>query len=851
MVDAMSDYSKYDRRLSTSYLSDGSRKTKLYMKTPFDGSFLRVGFTMLYGEYYVFGGFTSTRNIFKFNGCALEQLEATMPTQRYAGGAEVRTVLHADGSENAYICFTNGYENNNRKCDSFDGTTAVSQPYVSSAASRQDSSMANYKGGLLVFGGWSYADGTSTTLANTEYFTPEVGFSAAQPMITATNRMNSLSIGSDRVIMFGGYLDGEGITNKIYTFFNDEWSFAGNMVAANSRTTAIMIGSSIIVSSGQQSGVIQQFEWDGDSISEGRIVDDIGDYRQLMSPIVIPELFEECERPTNEFIFGAALKVTDNEYEFTALDLSLSTGDYFQTSPEYFKDAIYEMDSYAFAPGIVSYKGQIYMMGGVGSQFWTIWKFTGSTTEKVELSGEPYTGYGRLYGNNPVVGWQDNQERVFLCFMSYNSKKTCQTFDGSVIRNIDSEAVYEHDQGCVGTFERNKEVVAIGGQNSAGITEIFDGTSWRDGPNQPNNLRTNAVAVDVGAGIITIGGFGDLSGYRPAFRFGEIIVAHIGNGINMLTWNGDSLEDHGMQIDFGRYGLDKGVFIPKEDAKIDLFPLAILSDLQDSYSTVIDGSTVSANIIAPSNEYTYGSTSAMVNGRLYIFGGLSDQKKIARLDGCEFIELAAKLNEDFLASGAAISAYSGTRALICFGPDTGASCQLFDGANSVPTFSTAINHQYGGLGMYRGQPTTVGAFGTYPDYLRNGKAETLTSSGWTALPDFSDNAHHHALVELENGNMLLIGGFKFSTQLSNIWELNEEWTKIGNLQSVFGAGSAIRIGKSIFVVPGVVESSGVGGDVQRIDLTAEEEIESVEIIGTHTESYTYPILLATSNTCHQ
>ena len=62
----------------------------------------------------------------------------------------------------------------------------------------------------------------------------------------------------------------------------------------------------------------------------------------------------------------------------------------------------------------------------------------------------------------------------------------------------------------------------------------------------------------------------------------------------------------------------------------------------------------------------------------------------------------------------------------------------------------------------------------------------------------------------------------------------------------------MRIGKSIFVVPGaMVESSGYGGDVQRIDLTAEEEIESVEIIGTHTESYTYPILLATSNTCHQ
>ena len=124
-------------------------------------------------------------------------------------------------------------------------------------------------------------------------------------------------------------------------------------------------------------------------------------------------------------------------------------------------------------------------MGGVSSLFRKIWKFTGSTTEEVPLSGETYTGYARVYGNNPVVGWQDNQERIFLCFMSYNSKKTCQTFDGSVIRNLDTETVYEHDDGCVGTFERNKEVVAIGGQNAAGKTEIFDGTSWRNGPDQP------------------------------------------------------------------------------------------------------------------------------------------------------------------------------------------------------------------------------------------------------------------------------------------------------------------------------------------------------------------------------
>ncbi|CBY38521.1 unnamed protein product [Oikopleura dioica] len=206
----------------------------------------------------------------------------------------------------------------------------------------------------------------------------------------------------------------------------------------------------------------------------------------------------------------------------------------------------------------------------------------------------------RIDDINSVVGWQDNQERIFFCFNAFNLKKSCQTFDGRVIRNVDVETVYAHDQGCIGTFERNKVVVAIGGREAAGKTEIFDGTSWRAGPDQPNNLTQRGVAVDVGAGIITIGGYGDVNGYsaylltydnmientkklvdlgrlnsyyvyNSIFRFGEIIVAHrqsIPNaGIYMLTWNGNSLEDQGMQIDLGLIGESSGIFIPKEKTK--------------------------------------------------------------------------------------------------------------------------------------------------------------------------------------------------------------------------------------------------------------------------------------------
>ena len=131
---------------------------------------------------------------------------------------------------------------------------------------------------------------------------------------------------------------------------------------------------------------------------------------------------------------------------------------------------------------------------------------------------------------------------------------------------------------------------------------------------------------------VDLGRLNSYYAYFSAFRFGEIIVAHRTNlpntGIYMLTWNGNSLEDHGMQIDLGLIGGSSGIFIPKEDVKVDLFPLAILSDLDASYSTFKDGSKVAANIIAPSNDYTAGSKSAMVNGKFYIFGGSGDSKKV-------------------------------------------------------------------------------------------------------------------------------------------------------------------------------------------------------------------------------
>ncbi|CBY14789.1 unnamed protein product [Oikopleura dioica] len=85
---------------------------------------------------------------------------------------------------------------------------------------------------------------------------------------------------------------------------------------------------------------------------------------------------------------------------------------------------------------------------------------------------------------------------------------------------------------------------------------------------------------------------------------------------------------------------------------------------------------------------------------------------------------------------AALSIENGKKALICFGlsGDIRKTCEIFDGSTTVSTFSAVWTHSYGGLGLYKNQPTSVGCFDE-----KNQKAETLSATGWTSLPDHPKN----------------------------------------------------------------------------------------------------------------
>ncbi|CBY14189.1 unnamed protein product [Oikopleura dioica] len=278
----------------------------------------------------------------------------------------------------------------------------------------------------------------------------------------------------------------------------------------------------------------------------------------------------------------------------------------------------------------------------------------------------------------------------------------------------------------------------------------------------------------------------------------------------------------------------------------DVFILVIPYFVKESYLQSGDGSSqILATIKASDNYYAENAAYALVNGKLHIFGGNSYGTKIARLDDCTLNELTVRLNEERNHNHAALSIENEEKALICFGYSgvNLKTCEIFDGSTTVSTFASNWTHKYGGLGLYKNQPTSVGC-----DNEKHQKAETLSASGWTSLPDHPKRISGHSLVGLENQSMLLIGGWDWGNggvSQSDIWQLKDEkWNKIGELLQPAYSGSAIYIGRSIYYFGHYSKA------IERLDFTETEELQSVSKIGNQQGNYNYPVLFQTvSNYC--
>merc|ERR1712127_653401 len=274
--------------------------------------------------------------------------------------------------------------------------------------------------------------------------------------------------------------------------------------------------------------------------------------------------------------------------------------------------------------------------------------------------------------------------------------------------------------------------------------------------------------------------------------------------------------------------------------------IMFIKSLSSSFMINGDGSRRSGVQLTFPNDisdYTLYAQPAVVAGQLHLFGGLSEYRKIARLEGCAIVELSARLTSDSSGSHAALAIGNGSKALICFGRTS--NCDVFDGSTVVETFSSSYPHRYVGLGFYNNQPTTVGNVNAEGA----GKVETLGPNGWTSLPDQQTYTYAHALVGLSNGDLLVIGGNNGADVLDTVWRLSSGiWTLGGNLQQPVYYGAAIMNGNSVYSFAGY---NAIGGfPIERLDLADDGTIEQAVHIGDLDTISFKPILFITDvNTC--
>ncbi|CBY12595.1 unnamed protein product [Oikopleura dioica] len=129
-------------------------------------------------------------------------------------------------------------------------------------------------------------------------------------------------------------------------------------------------------------------------------------------------------------------------------------------------------------------------------------------------------------------------------------------------------------------------------------------------------------------------------------------------------------------------------------------------------------------------------------------------------------------------------------------------------------------------------------------YYEHQKAETLSATGWTALPNHPKRISVHSLVGLENQSMLLIGGRDYGNggaDQSRIWQLKDEnWSKIGELLQADFYGSAIYIDRSVYYF-GYRSPYAI----QRLDFNETEDLQNVARIGNQPGGFFLPVLFHT------
>ncbi|CAG5113968.1 Oidioi.mRNA.OKI2018_I69.chr2.g8056.t1.cds [Oikopleura dioica] len=227
-------------------------------------------------------------------------------------------------------------------------------------------------------------------------------------------------------------------------------------------------------------------------------------------------------------------------------------------------------------------------------------------------------------------------------------------------------------------------------------------------------------------------------------------------------------------------------------------------------------------------------------GDIFFFGGRSDELKIAKLDGCEVVELDVRLLFPYDCYYGSSTANE-EEIFICFSESPYRYCEGFDG-NQMREISctTEYSHQKGCMAYYNDDVYAIG--GTRSNEPTHGNVEILGYSGWTLGVPMNEESgsHGHECLPVSNG-ILLFGGNAESPDYD--WEravhffTGTNWSVVGFLNEPQRYPSGAVIGNYVFVVSGRKKPYAI----ERLEWTG-SNITSSEIIHNHIDNLNRPMV---------
>ena len=175
--------------------------------------------------------------------------------------------------------------------------------------------------------------------------------------------------------------------------------------------------------------------------------------------------------------------------------------------------------------------------------------------------------------------------------------------------------------------------------------------------------------------------------------------------------------------------------------------------------------------------FLFRSGSALLKGEVFIFGGMQNTTKVAKISDCGFEEIGQLLNGFDVYWGSLTALPDDEKIVLCEGYSS-SKCESFDGLISTQTYETRYQHKYGSMAVYENSAIIVGG--------QSDKVEIMEENGWREAAAFPYLVSDVSCVSVGD-RIIAIGGYALDIP-GNIKDVflyrAGEWSSVGKLQSV-------------------------------------------------------------------